>query len=100
MDHKYAKHDKRLSSVNVVSILQFLFTVYPPIFFVFNRFQFFITAGDRLDSLDGRYTIFGEVVDDDIGFETLEKINNAYCDEDGRPYVDIRYVEVFGNPIM
>jgi hypothetical protein len=54
--------------------------------------QFFITAGDNLDSLDGRYTIFGEIVDDGSSFETLAKINDAYCDEDGRPYVDIRYV--------
>jgi hypothetical protein len=53
--------------------------------------QFFITAGDNLDSLDGRYTIFGEIVDDGSSFETLAKINDAYCDEDGRPYVDIRY---------
>lgn len=49
--------------------------------------QFFITLGDNLDSLDGKYTIFGRVAE---GFDTLEKINEAYCDETGRPYRDIR----------
>src|SRR5271167_5181516 len=49
--------------------------------------QFFITLGDNLDSLDGKYTIFGRVAE---GFDTLEKVNNAYCDEKGRPYRDIR----------
>jgi peptidyl-prolyl cis-trans isomerase-like 4 len=49
--------------------------------------QFFITLGDDLDSLDGKYTIFGRVAE---GFDTLEKINDAYCDEKGRPYRDIR----------
>jgi len=49
--------------------------------------QFFITLGDELDSLDGKYTIFGRVAE---GFDTLEKINDAYCDEKGRPYRDIR----------
>jgi peptidyl-prolyl cis-trans isomerase-like 4 len=49
--------------------------------------QFFITLGDNLDSLDGKYTIFGRVAE---GFDTLEKINDAYCDENGRPYRDIR----------
>lgn len=49
--------------------------------------QFFITLGDDLDSLDGKYTIFGRVAE---GFDTLEKINDAYCDKKGRPYRDIR----------
>jgi peptidyl-prolyl cis-trans isomerase-like 4 len=49
--------------------------------------QFFITLGDNLDSLDGKYTIFGRVAE---GFDTLEKISDAYCDENGRPYRDIR----------
>jgi peptidyl-prolyl cis-trans isomerase-like 4 len=49
--------------------------------------QFFITLGDELDSLDGKYTIFGRVAE---GFDILEKINDAYCDEKGRPYRDIR----------
>ncbi|PKC62194.1 cyclophilin-like protein, partial [Rhizophagus irregularis] len=49
--------------------------------------QFFITTGENLDYLDGKYTVFGEVAE---GFDTLEKINSAYCDESGRPYKDIR----------
>jgi peptidyl-prolyl cis-trans isomerase-like 4 len=53
----------------------------------FSGSQFFITLGDELDSLDGKYTIFGRVAE---GFDTLEKIDEAYCDEKGRPYRDIR----------
>ena len=49
--------------------------------------QFLITLGDDLDSLDGKYTIFGRVAE---GFDSLEKISDAYCDERGRPYRDIR----------
>ncbi|KAI9309430.1 cyclophilin-like domain-containing protein [Cunninghamella echinulata] len=49
--------------------------------------QFFITLGEDLDYLDGKYTIFGEVAE---GWDTLDKINAAYCDEQGRPYRDIR----------
>ena len=49
--------------------------------------QFFITLGDNLDSLDGKYTIFGRVAE---GWEVLDKINEDYCDEKGRPYRDIR----------
>jgi peptidyl-prolyl cis-trans isomerase-like 4 len=49
--------------------------------------QFFITLGDNLDSLDAKYTIFGRVAE---GFDTLEKINDAYCDEKGRPFRDVR----------
>ncbi|KAI9361044.1 cyclophilin-like domain-containing protein [Pilaira anomala] len=49
--------------------------------------QFFITLGDDLDYLDGKYTLFGEVAE---GFEVLDKMNEAYCDEKGRPFRDIR----------
>jgi peptidyl-prolyl cis-trans isomerase-like 4 len=49
--------------------------------------QFIITLGDDLDYLDGRAAIFGKVVE---GFDALEKINEAFCDEKGRPLVDIR----------
>ena len=54
------------------------------IFFVF---QFFITLADNLDYLDGKHTVFGEVAE---GMDILMKINEAYCDEDNRPYKDIR----------
>lgn len=49
--------------------------------------QFFITTAENLDYLDGKYTIFGEIAE---GFDTLERINSAYCDDTGRPYKDIR----------
>lgn len=43
--------------------------------------------GDDLDYLDGQHTVFGEVVE---GFEVLDKINDAICDDEHRPYQDIR----------
>ncbi|KAM3588905.1 Peptidyl-prolyl cis-trans isomerase-like 4 [Umbelopsis sp. WA50703] len=49
--------------------------------------QFFITLADDLDYLDGKYTIFGEVAE---GYDVLDKINSTFCDENGRPYRDIR----------
>lgn len=49
--------------------------------------QFIITLGDELDYLDGKAAIFGKVVE---GFDALEKINEAICDDKGRPMVDIR----------
>jgi peptidyl-prolyl cis-trans isomerase-like 4 len=49
--------------------------------------QFIITLGDDLDYLDGKAAIFGKVVE---GLDALEKINDAFCDEKGRPLVDIR----------
>lgn len=49
--------------------------------------QFIITLGDELDYLDGKAAIFGKVVE---GFDALEKINDTFCDDKGRPLVDIR----------
>lgn len=49
--------------------------------------QFFITLGDDLDYLDGVHTVFAEVVE---GFDILDKLNDAICDDDNRPYQDIR----------
>ena len=49
--------------------------------------QFIISLGDDIDYLDGKAAIFGKVVE---GFDTLEKINEAFCDEKGRPLIDIR----------
>ncbi|KAI9756885.1 MAG: Peptidyl-prolyl cis-trans isomerase cyp6 [Lichina confinis] len=49
--------------------------------------QFIVTLGDGLDHLDGQGAIFGKVVE---GFDVLEKINDAFCDEKGRPLKDIR----------
>ncbi|MCJ1353039.1 MAG: Peptidyl-prolyl cis-trans isomerase cyp6 [Icmadophila ericetorum] len=49
--------------------------------------QFLVTLDDNLDYLDGKAAIFGKVVE---GFDTLEKINNTFCDDKGRPFKDIR----------
>ncbi|KAK7319872.1 hypothetical protein RJT34_04600 [Clitoria ternatea] len=52
-----------------------------------NASQFYITLRDDLDYLDGKHTVFGEVAE---GFDTLTRINEAYVDEKGRPYKNIR----------
>ncbi|KAK2763612.1 Peptidyl-prolyl cis-trans isomerase cyp6 [Emmonsiellopsis sp. PD_33] len=49
--------------------------------------QFIITLGDNLDYLDGKAAIFGKVVE---GFDVLEKINDVFIDDKGRPLKDIR----------
>ena len=46
---------------------------------------------DDLDYLDGKKTVFGEVVE---GLETLTRINEAYVDEKNRPYKNIRFVNL------
>lgn len=52
-----------------------------------NASQFYMTLRDDLDYLDGKHTVFGEVAE---GLETLSRINEAYVDEKGRPYKNIR----------
>ena len=49
--------------------------------------QFFITLSDNLDYLDNKHCVFGQIAE---GFETLDKINSQLCDEDNRPFRDIR----------
>lgn len=49
--------------------------------------QFVITLGDNLDYLDGKAAIFSKVVE---GFDVLERVNEAFCDDKGRPLKDIR----------
>ena len=49
--------------------------------------QFLITLGENLDYLDGKGAIFGKVVE---GFDALQKIDEAFIDEKGRPLKDIR----------
>ncbi|KAL5977213.1 hypothetical protein ACLOJK_021555 [Asimina triloba] len=48
---------------------------------------FYFTLCDDLDYLDGKHTVFGEVAE---GIDTLTRINEAYVDEKGRPYKNIR----------
>ncbi|XP_073001034.1 peptidyl-prolyl cis-trans isomerase CYP59 [Typha latifolia] len=54
-----------------------------------NASQFYFTLRDNLDYLDGKHTVFG-VVEEKEGLETLAKINDAYADDKGRPFKDIR----------
>jgi len=59
--------------------------------------QFFVTLGDNIEYLDGKHAVFGHVVE---GLETLEKLNDVFVDQDGRPYKDvrIRHVEILDDP--
>ncbi|GJM97706.1 hypothetical protein PR202_ga14652 [Eleusine coracana subsp. coracana] len=52
-----------------------------------NASQFYITLRDDVDYLDDKHTVFGMVAE---GFDTLTKINEAYVDNNGRPFKDIR----------
>lgn len=53
-----------------------------------NRSQFFITLrGEDLEHLEKTHTVLGEVAE---GEEVLQILNNLYCDEDSRPYQDVR----------
>ncbi|CAG9460831.1 unnamed protein product [Pedinophyceae sp. YPF-701] len=52
-----------------------------------NGSQFYITTGAPCTSLDGRRTLFGEVSE---GLDVLAKINEAYCDGNGKPFQNIR----------
>lgn len=49
--------------------------------------QFLVTLGDDTDHLDGKALPFGKVVE---GFDTLEKVNEAFTNVKGRPLKDIR----------
>ncbi|KAL5270033.1 hypothetical protein ACHWQZ_G003495 [Mnemiopsis leidyi] len=49
--------------------------------------QFLITTTENADALDGLHTVFGIVTE---GEDVVTQINEAYCDEKGRPYQDIR----------
>jgi len=59
--------------------------------------QFFITLGDNIDYLDGKHAVFGHVVE---GLDTLDKLNEAFTDQEGRPLKDvrIRHVEILDDP--
>ncbi|KAJ6736997.1 PEPTIDYL-PROLYL CIS-TRANS ISOMERASE-LIKE 4 [Salix viminalis] len=52
-----------------------------------NASQFYFTLRDDLDYLDGKHTVFGEIAE---GLETLTRINEAYVDENNRPFKNIR----------
>ncbi|XP_044947306.1 peptidyl-prolyl cis-trans isomerase CYP59-like [Hordeum vulgare subsp. vulgare] len=52
-----------------------------------NASQFYVTLRDDVDYLDDKHTVFGTVAE---GLATLTKINEAYVDDKGRPFKDIR----------
>ncbi|WOL12262.1 peptidyl-prolyl cis-trans isomerase CYP59 [Canna indica] len=54
-----------------------------------NASQFYFTLRDDIDYLDGKHTVFG-VVEEKEGLDTLAKINEAYVDNNSRPFKDIR----------
>ncbi|XP_078698232.1 peptidyl-prolyl cis-trans isomerase-like 4 [Branchiostoma floridae x Branchiostoma belcheri] len=49
--------------------------------------QFLLTTREDVDYLDGQHTVFGEVSE---GEDILNQINEAICDNEHRPYQDIR----------
>lgn len=49
--------------------------------------QFFITLADGIDYLDGKHAVFGHVVE---GLDTLDKLNEVFTDQGGRPFKDVR----------
>lgn len=49
--------------------------------------QFFITLGSELTYLDDKHCVFGEVME---GTDVLDLINETICDNDNRPYKDVR----------
>ena len=58
-----------------------------------NASQFFITLrSEDMNHLDGKHTILGEVAE---GLDVLQKLNELYCDEDGRPFQDVRIKHTF-----
>eukprot|EP00959_Pyramimonas_sp_CCMP1952_P071712 1497852-Pyramimonas_sp.AAC.1 len=52
-----------------------------------NASQFYITTAADISSLAEKHTIFGELGEGD---DVLDRINEAFCDDDGRPYQNIR----------
>ncbi len=59
--------------------------------------QFFITLADNIEYLDGKHSVFGHVVE---GFDTLDKLNEMFVDQDNRPFKDvrIRHVIILDDP--
>ncbi|KAF5175827.1 Peptidyl-prolyl cis-trans isomerase cyp59 [Thalictrum thalictroides] len=55
-------------------------------------FMFYFTLRDDIDYLDGKNTVFGEVAE---GLDTLERINEAYVDNNHRPYKNIRIKHIY-----
>ena len=63
-----------------------------------NNSEFFITlTKQRLKPIEGRYTIFGEVVE---GFDTLQKLNECHLDSKNKPlmHISILHAHVLEDP--
>ena len=60
--------------------------------------QFYITLADNIEYLDGKHAVFGHIVE---GLETLDKVNDVFADQEGRPFKDvrIRHVVILGMSI-
>lgn len=55
-----------------------------------NASNFFITLADRqVPELYKKHTIFGQIAEEE-GFETLDKINQVYVNNNNRPLQNIR----------
>ena len=52
-----------------------------------NASQFYIALLDNLNSLDGERTYFVEIT---LGFDTLNRLNEIYVDDKGKPYQNSR----------
>ncbi|SNX85977.1 related to Multidomain cyclophilin type peptidyl-prolyl cis-trans isomerase [Melanopsichium pennsylvanicum] len=63
--------------------------------------QFFITLKDEIDYLDGKHAPFGTVVEGQEAGGTLDKINEAFTDDQKRPLKDIRirHIVVLEDPL-
>jgi len=59
--------------------------------------QFFITLADNIEYLDGKHAVFGHVVE---GLDTLDKLNEVFTDQEGRPLKDVRihHVVILDDP--
>eukprot|EP01031_Cornospumella_fuschlensis_P034396 gene34396-41630_t len=58
-----------------------------------NQSQFFITLrAEDMEHIGKEFTVFGMVAE---GFEVLDIINNLYCDDEGRPYQDVRILHTY-----
>ncbi|KAF8138323.1 cyclophilin-like domain-containing protein [Boletus edulis] len=59
--------------------------------------QFYITLADNIEYLDGKHVVFGHVVE---GLESLDKVNDVFTDQEGRPFKDvrIRHVVILDDP--